>query len=213
MCSTLKLTSENDFPNIADFQLQPFLTSLKVDTVVVKYGEDFSSSESLNMLQKCYRPRLLQGFLPVAFPPLFCNDASRFSRHFGSALDNSQLNDSQPCFLTCLGIIMALAAVSYHSGTQLQNGEGRSGKQFTGKKRDKGQLKLNSIVTGLKAHLSKGWVSLKTLKRLVVLALGLPKPNTPKLHIFEKHLPGCRSFKMPNCCLHHKTNNFWKCHR
>lgn len=147
VCNTLKSTSENDFPNIADFQLQPFLTSLKVNTVG-KHGEDFSPNESLNMLQKCYRPRLLQGLLPVAFPPLFCSGASRFSRHFGSALDNSQLNDSQPCFLTCLGIIMALAAVSYHSGTQLQNGEGRSGKQFTGKKRDKGQLKLNSIVTG-----------------------------------------------------------------
>lgn len=50
---------------------------------------------------------------------------------------------------------MALAAVSYHWGTELPNGEGRSGKQFTGKKRDKGQLELNSIVTGLMAHLSE----------------------------------------------------------
>lgn len=85
----------------------------------------------------------------------FCYSASRFSRHFGSALDNSQLNDSQPCFLTFLRIIMALAAVSYRSGTELPNGEGRSGKQFTGKKRDRGQLELNSSVTGLRTRLHK----------------------------------------------------------
>lgn len=107
-----------------------------------KVDVDFSSSGSLNLLEKRYRPGLLLGFLPVAFLPLFffCHSASRFSRHFGSALDNSQLNDSQPCFLTFLWIIMALAAVSYHCGTELPNGEGRSGKQFTGKKKRQGTI-------------------------------------------------------------------------
>lgn len=99
---------------------------------------------------------MLQRFLPAAVSFFFFGyRASRFSRHFGSALDNSQLNDSQPCFLTFLRIIMALAAVSYRSGTELPNGEGRSGKQFTGKKRDKGQLELNSSMTGLRARLHK----------------------------------------------------------
>lgn len=50
---------------------------------------------------------------------------------------------------------MALAAGSYHSGTEAPNGEGRSGKQFTGKKRDQGQLELRSIVTKLRAYLSE----------------------------------------------------------
>lgn len=48
---------------------------------------------------------------------------------------------------------MALAAASWRSGTELPNGEGHSGKQFSGKKRDKGQLDLNSSVTRLTARL------------------------------------------------------------
>lgn len=36
-----------------------------------KVDVDFSSSESLNLLEKRYRPGLLLGFLPVAFLPLF----------------------------------------------------------------------------------------------------------------------------------------------
>lgn len=56
------------FPTLLTFSFN--LSDIpKSDTVNAKYVKDFSSSGSFNMLEKCYRPGMLQGFLPVAFPP------------------------------------------------------------------------------------------------------------------------------------------------
>lgn len=92
------------------------------------------------MLKCCYCPKMFQSnFLPWH---IFTTAPASLAQ-FGSALDNSKLDDSQPCFLTFHRIIMGLAGDSSCVGTSSRIMEVGSGPLFTQIKRDKGKLKIS----------------------------------------------------------------------
>lgn len=85
----------------------------------------------------CFCPQM---FHNIFFPWHIFVSAPASLAQFRLAHDNSDLNDSQPCFLTFHRIIMDLAADSSCVGTELQNSGGWSGNVTLCSPRRKGTM-------------------------------------------------------------------------